>query len=244
MTDILTRGVPGPQGPRGIPGPQGEKGDTGAQGPKGDKGDTGDTGPQGPPGFTGGTGATGPQGPQGEKGDKGDPGEAGPQGEKGDPGDSYDPEAFTALEDRVAIVEEELEILTAKGLILTPGADSFFTLDGITPQAAESAVSAPGYGGITGLWDAWDDSGTTRYSGAKFRLDAFGSVNAVVSKTGDVSFKVFKNGVLELEGASSGTELIVELIEDLVPGDVISMKCWGTGTVYLAAIQVTKPTPV
>jgi hypothetical protein len=117
-------------------------------------------------------------------------------------------------------------------------------LDGITPQAAESVIGAPAYGGVTGLWDEWDDSGTPRFSGAKFRMDAFGSVNAAISKTGDLSLKVFKNGTLLLDGVSSGTEIITELIEGLVPGDVISVKCWGTGTVYYVAIQITMPTPI
>ena len=75
-------------------------------------------------------------------------------------------------------------------------------------------------------------------------MDAFGSVNAAISKTGDLSLKVFKNGTLLLDGVSSGTEIITELIERLVPGDVISVKCWGTGTVYYVAIQITMPTPI
>ena len=249
MTEILTRGVPGPQGPRGIPGPQGEKGDKGDTGATGPQGPAGDTGPQGAPGFTGGAGPQGPQGPQGEKGDKGDKGDTGDTGPQGPAGEDYDPVALDAIDTRLTAAEATLENLSSKGLILEPGTDTFFRLSGIRPQDTESLVGAPGYGDVTGLWDPYQyDSGggvmVDAFSGAKFRIDAFGDVNAVVSKTGTVTIQVFKSGALELEGTTTETETVTELIEDLVPGDVISMKCWGTGTISYVAIQVTKPTPV
>ncbi len=107
--------TPGPQGEQGLQGEKGPQGEVGPQGPQGEKGDTGETGPQGPQGEVGPQGPqgetgpqgpqgeVGPQGPQGEKGDTGETGPQGPQGPKGEPGESAD---ISALEERVAQLEE------------------------------------------------------------------------------------------------------------------------------------------
>lgn len=78
VVKILTEGVSG-----GTTGPQGPKGDTGsagATGPQGPKGDTGAAGPAGAQGPQGLPGATGPTGPAGADGATGPAGPAGADG--------------------------------------------------------------------------------------------------------------------------------------------------------------------
>ena len=71
----------------------------GSAGPDGPQGEPGQEGPKGDPGEPG---SQGPEGPQGE------PGPAGPQGDPGPAGSSAD---VTALEQRIALLEEQLGVL-------------------------------------------------------------------------------------------------------------------------------------
>lgn len=258
----------GPQGPRGIPGERGPQGEVGLTGPIGPEGPTGPQGPRGYAGPQGPMGPEGPAGPQGPTGPKGDTGATGPQGI---PGDSADEEAIddliarmTAAESAIALLDAAVDALSGGegvsitgGLVLSAGTDQYkrfvgdFTPELLTLTAngwISSSASPPSYGGMDGLFNPYNysvgEDTFTGYRGVSFRIDAFGSVNVVFDVTLSADYVVYKNTTSVATGSTSDPETV--LVEDLVPGDVVSVKLTSiaTGTFTSAYIGITKPSPV